>query len=338
MQDAFVRLQKTRFMPVFRSLNRGVILRNGWTCPLHDDFYPQSMKRLRQRMQSGGGPPEFFSSKVSSTRRFFLNLNPRKDCALAVVCGGREHCAPDYAIHRATFPFYSIEFVARGRGTVKMKGRNHTLDAGRLFSYGPGVRHDITTSDSEPLVKYFVDFCGTRAQALLRICNLPPGSAAQVFLPNEVETLFDELIRCGCNGTRRSPELCAKLLECLALKIADSRAPLGRAETMAFTTYQQCRQHIQERFERLKTLQQIASECHVSAPYLCRLFRRYDHQSPYQFLLHLKMNRAAELLEAPDALVKQVAEESGFEDPFHFSRTFKSVFGVSPDLFRRLRR
>ncbi|HMP81691.1 MAG TPA: AraC family transcriptional regulator [Verrucomicrobiota bacterium] len=292
----------------------------------------------RQAQSSGNSTPDFFSTDVSSTRRFFLNLNPPKRIPLAVVCGGREHCTADYEIHRTTFPFYSIEFVARGRGSVKLNGKLHPLETGHLFSYGPGVRHDINTSQTDPMVKYFVDFCGTQSKRLLSACHLPPGGTAKVFLPNELEAIFDELIRCGRNATRHSPQLCAKLLECLALKVADSRAPLDRAESLAFNTYQQCRQHIQACFDRLKTLQQIATECHVSAPYLCRLFRRYDHESPYQFLLHLKMNRAAELLEKPDALVKQIAEETGFEDPFHFSRTFKSVFGVSPDLFRRLRR
>lgn len=81
----------------------------------------------------------------------------------------------------------------------------------------------------------------------------------------------------------------------------------------------------------------MAQECHVDAAYLCRLFRRYGHQSPYQYVLRLKMNAAAELLQKPDALVKQTAKQIGFSDPFHFSRAFKSVFGLAPDAFRRLR-
>jgi AraC-like DNA-binding protein len=87
----------------------------------------------------------------------------------------------------------------------------------------------------------------------------------------------------------------------------------------------------------LRTLQQIASECHVNNAYLCRLFRRYDNQTPYQYLLRLKMNFAAECLRQPGVLVKQVAEEAGFADPFHFSRVFTSVFGLSPVAFRGLR-
>jgi AraC-like DNA-binding protein len=53
--------------------------------------------------------------------------------------------------------------------------------------------------------------------------------------------------------------------------------------------------------------------------------------------MRLKMNLAAERLQQPGTLVKQVAERAGFDDPFHFSRAFKSVFGVAPDIFRRLR-
>jgi AraC-like DNA-binding protein len=49
------------------------------------------------------------------------------------------------------------------------------------------------------------------------------------------------------------------------------------------------------------------------------------------------MNLAAERLRDPGSLVKQVAAALGFSDPFHFSRAFKSVFGLSPEAFRRLR-
>jgi len=49
------------------------------------------------------------------------------------------------------------------------------------------------------------------------------------------------------------------------------------------------------------------------------------------------MNRAAEWLQQPGSLVKQVSERVGFRDPFHFSRMFKSVFGLPPEAFRRPR-
>ena len=53
--------------------------------------------------------------------------------------------------------------------------------------------------------------------------------------------------------------------------------------------------------------------------------------------MRLKMNAAAEQLTQPGALVKNVAADLGFMNPFHFSRVFKSVFAVAPDRFRKMR-
>lgn len=281
--------------------------------------------------------PEFFSTDVVDARRFYLDLDPPRKKPLVVVCGGLEHCTPDYSISRETFPFYSIEYAARGRGQVTLKGNARPLQSGRVFSYGPGIPHHIIGSATQPLVKYFVDFAGTRAALLLRSCGLPPGSVTEIFPANSLEPLFDELIKAGLRAGRESPELCAKLLECLALRIAGARAPIAGAETRAFATYQQCRSHIGQHSLRLRTLKQMADECHVNNAYLCRLFRRYDNQTPYQYLLRLKMNHAAERLKMPGVMVKQVAAESGFADQFHFSRVFSSIFGLSPTAFRGLR-
>ena len=296
-----------------------------------------AMKPRSRAKLDPSAPPSFFSADVARARRFYLDLNPPKDTSLAVVCGGFEHCTPDYTIRRSTFPFFSIEYVARGIGEVELKGRSYPLQPGRVFSYGPGVSHRIAGDTANPLVKYFVDFAGADALNLLRSCRLQCGRVSQIFPSNALQPIFDELIHSGLRVQPESTDLCIKLLECLALRIAGARAPLEGAETLAFATYQQCRRYIEQRFLQLRTLEQIARECHVNNAYLCRLFRRYDNQSPYQYLLRLKMNFAAERLQESGALVKRVAEDTGFSDPFHFSRVFSSVLGLSPAAFRGLR-
>jgi len=280
--------------------------------------------------------PEFFSEKVARARRFYLSLNPPKDCSLAVVCGGLEYTTPEYAIRRDSFPFYAIEYVVWGHGELKLNGRGGSLQAGRLFSYGPGVRQAIIGQPTEPLVKYFVDFAGGDALQLLRSCHLAPGSMSQVFPANALQVLFDELIQTGLRAHRSTAALCAKVLECLALKINIAKAPLESMNTLAFRTYERCRHHIEQHFRRLQTLEQLSDECHVTSAYICRLFRHYEQQSPYTHLLQLKMNCAAELLQQGNLLVKQAAEQVGFEDQYLFSRRFKSVFGLSPREFRGL--
>ena len=295
------------------------------------------MTRKARSSKPSDRPPEFFSSDVSEARRFYLDLNPPKNRPLVVVCGGLEYCTPDFAIRRDTFPYFSIEYVTRGRGEVKLNGRTRPLQAGRLFSYGPGVAQRITGESADPLVKYFVDFAGTQAAELLRSCKLSPGSVSEVFPANALQPLFDELIQAGSQVRCGNAGLCAKLLECMALRISSSRAPIEGSQTLSFTTFQRCRQHIGQHALRLQSLGQIADECHVNQAYLCRLFQRFDHSSPYQYLLRMKMNHAAERLQQTGMMVKQVADESGFSDPFHFSRVFHSILGLSPVAFRGLR-
>jgi AraC-like DNA-binding protein len=281
--------------------------------------------------------PDFFSPQVSQAQRFYLNLNPPRTTRLAVVSGGVERCAPDYAIRRATFPFYSIEYVVRGGGRLELGKHRLELHPGTVFSYGPGIRQHITSNPQQPLVKYFVNFAGTRSQSWLRHAKLAAGNVAQIYPPTEIQPLFDELIRNGRRATHHTPEICRHLLDGLGEKLLEARAPLLGADSPAFVTYQACRQFLVENFSRLRTLEQAARGCHVDTAYLCRLFRRFDHQSPYQFLTRLKMNAAAGQLQQPGALVKNVAADLGFANPFHFSRVFKSVFAVAPETFRRLR-
>jgi AraC-like DNA-binding protein len=282
--------------------------------------------------------PDFISTRVTEARRFWLDLHPRQRKELTVVCGGWERCAPDYRIRRANFRFLSIEYVAQGEGALVLRGRRCRLVPGTVFTYGPRVAHDITTDASRRLLKYFVDFAGGAGERLMREVGLEPGTVTQVLVPNRVREIFDELIRSGLRQTRLAPRLCARLLEYLLLSIAEDAATPGAGGSQAFTTYLRCRQFIDEHFLQLRTLADAASQCHVDPAYLCRLFRRFDHRSPYQHLLRLKMGRAAELLQTPGRLVKQVADELQFSDPYHFSRAFKAVYGAAPERFVEVRR
>jgi AraC-like DNA-binding protein len=46
------------------------------------------------------------------------------------------------------------------------------------------------------------------------------------------------------------------------------------------------------------------------------------------------MARAASLLLDRALPVREVGTEVGFEDPYHFSKAFKRVYGLSPQAFR----
>ncbi len=280
--------------------------------------------------------PAFLSTRVSEARRYFLNLTPRSVPGLEVVCGGVERCQPDYVIERTRFPYCAIEYVAQGEGELRLGGRAFRLRPGVAFAYRPGVSHAIRTSAQSPMLKYYVDFVGREANRLLAASPLGRWDAVQVSAPSELIELFESLQRNGEAENRFTGRICATLVALIILKVSERAMDFGAAESRALPTYERVRRHIEEHYPRLKTVEEIARACHVNAAYLCRLFQRFDHRSPYQFLLRLKMNRAAGLLLDGGLMVKEVSAELNFADPYHFSRAFKRVYGVSPDRFVKL--
>jgi len=288
------------------------------------------MEKIGQSDASG-----LLSQQVTGARYFFLNLAPRRAAPLTLVMGGREHCNPDYAILRRNFPYYVLEYVLSGHGSVKLDGQSHALGPGVVFAYAPTTRCEIHTDPRDPMVKYFLSFAGADVPARLRRCGVPPGRARQLAAHAELTSVLEDLVREGQRSGALVRRICAVLFDLLLLKIEDTSALAPHASEPAREAFLRCKAFIDAQAERLATLEEVAKAINVEASSVCRWFRRYQGTSPYQYLLRRKMNLAAEYLVEHGGLVKEVAQRVGFADPYHFSRAFKAVHGVAPrDLLR----
>ena len=56
---------------------------------------------------------------------------------------------------------------------------------------------------------------------------------------------------------------------------------------------------------------------------------------PLSYVLHCKMERAKELLRDQNYSVRQAGIEVGMQDPYHFSKQFKHIVGISPSAFMK---
>lgn len=78
------------------------------------------------------------------------------------------------------------------------------------------------------------------------------------------------------------------------------------------------------------SLEVLAQTVNVSPSHLRRLFKQATGMAPHQYLIHLRVNRAKELLLTRGFSVNEVAAEVGFADQSHLHRHFKRIFGVTP--------
>jgi AraC-like DNA-binding protein len=79
----------------------------------------------------------------------------------------------------------------------------------------------------------------------------------------------------------------------------------------------------------------VARQCGTSWETFRKRFTREAGLSPGQFRLRRIMDRACLMLGSSDRSIKEISAALGYCDPYHFSKSFKRVLGLSPTDFRR---
>ncbi len=80
----------------------------------------------------------------------------------------------------------------------------------------------------------------------------------------------------------------------------------------------------------------LARSAHVSEAYFSRSFRAAFGETPHQYLLSRRMERAKALLRAEDLSVTDVCLAVGFSSLGSFSTQFRRMVGTSPTAYRAL--
>ena len=80
----------------------------------------------------------------------------------------------------------------------------------------------------------------------------------------------------------------------------------------------------------------LANEARLSRYYFLRTFENLTGLTPHQYLLRMRLRRAAIRLSTEKTKILDIALDSGFGDISNFNRTFRAEFGSSPRGYRKL--
>jgi transcriptional regulator GlxA family with amidase domain len=106
--------------------------------------------------------------------------------------------------------------------------------------------------------------------------------------------------------------------------------PAERGVSLAST-----REWALSRLDSVLSLADLASYARMSTRTLTRRFREETGLSPLQWLLHQRVDRARELLEATDLPISQVARLSGLGTPESLRLHLLRRNGMTPSAYRR---
>ena len=83
------------------------------------------------------------------------------------------------------------------------------------------------------------------------------------------------------------------------------------------------------------SLDEMAQSVGLSTAHFARMFRKSTGETPHQFVLRERVERAKAMLRAPDARILDVAMACGFKTQQHFAQVFRDVCGVRPKEYRQ---
>ena len=277
--------------------------------------------------------PSFISKQVLSGRYAFIDLGITDDSPFSIASAGREECAANYEMNRSNFSYFAVEYIARGRWELSSDHGTHEIGPGSIFAYSPETSYRLKPLDDHHLVKFFVDFKGRGAEQKLRDAQIELGVPVQLLNTRWVHDIFDQILALSSSQLGFAKSVGTMLTELMFMRIKEDRLNVSRGQSHSHTTYMRCRRYILRNYIQIARVDDIARACHIDAAYLSRLFRRFAGEAPSRFLTRLKMASAGEFLLVQKTSVKEVAAHVGYDDPYHFSRVFKSHYGLSPQLF-----
>jgi AraC family transcriptional regulator len=83
------------------------------------------------------------------------------------------------------------------------------------------------------------------------------------------------------------------------------------------------------------SLATLAAESRYSRAHFLRMFRAATAQTPHQYLLNLRLENAAQMMKDRSTPLIDIALACGFSSHTHFTKAFRSKFGVAPSRYRR---
>jgi AraC family transcriptional regulator len=87
--------------------------------------------------------------------------------------------------------------------------------------------------------------------------------------------------------------------------------------------------------ERDLTLVDLARSVGLSTAHFAVMFRQSTGESPHQFLLRCRLERAKEMLRTRQLRIVDVALACGFKTQQHFARVFRQMYGATPRVYRK---
>lgn len=253
------------------------------------------------------------------------------------IAFGHYRRAAGHHMHREQPTDHLLIYCTDGQAFVNVDGEAFTVNAGDLLLLPSNASHRYTTNPDNPWTIHWVHYTGTQAADFNRHMGFAPHIPVR-FVGRQPRLLvdFNGLLSVRQTGFRTNGLIHAanRLRQLLAAipMIAEHSEQQAGPDLDTLSNY------MRENLEQRLTLEQLADLAGLSPAHFATRYRQRTGISPIQHFLHLKVERACQLLDSTTQPFAAISSQLGYDDAYYFSRLFKKVMGKSPRDYRHTAR
>lgn len=242
--------------------------------------------------------------------------------------------ARGHRMQRAEHLNHLIFYCIAGKGTLMIGDKKFRIRSGDFIFLPKGRSHAYKADAKDPWTIYWVHFDGALAEDFYLHTQMT-SPRINIGVQPRVVRVFDGLMDLRRSGYQLAEFIqgCHQLqalLSYVALLVRQRNPHAGKS-----LNWERIRALMQEHVHGQLNLDALAGEARLSKYHFSKKFKAFTGQSPIQYFINMKMQRACYLLDSTQQSVKQLAGALGYDDAYYFSRLFKKVIGLSPAQYRQ---
>jgi AraC-like DNA-binding protein len=236
------------------------------------------------------------------------------------LVSGEHDTDPGYSFGPTARPHYLLHYVFSGKGTFTTSRGVYKVKEGQIFIIRPWEITYYIADTKDPWHYSWVGF-----QADIDLSSI---LQKDVLDAPECSRFFYSILESKHMVSDKELYICGIIYQILATLSTG----INRENSVSLYV-RQAQNYIESNLNQSLRVDSLAENLGLNRVYFSRIFKHFTGKPPQQYILEMRLHKAAELL-ASGAFPGEAATQVGYENVMNFSRMFRKQFGMSPSMYR----
>lgn len=228
---------------------------------------------------------------------------------------------------------YMMHILLSGKAHHTYNDEEILIEPSTCVLYEPGMAQHIIHYGPDNADSIWLHFSGYGAEGIVSSLGLK--GITHLSSTSGLKSILLEMVQELSFPSRNHDLLCQNYLLKFLLTLSQYAQDVANAKTFTHKIAPVLN-HISRNYTQPSlSIHEYAQMCYLSDSRFSHLFKEITGVTPHRYILQKRISTAEDLLISTDMKIEEIASSVGFNDPYHFSRVFKKIVGMSPMSFKK---